>query len=143
MAGQLRDYSPPPEYATRGAGAASLVGFAAIIMILTGGVQALTGLVAVRDNEILADNVDHLFSFDPVTWGWIHLIVGGIVLVAGFAVQLGQTWARVVGIILAVLSAITAFLFIPYYPFWGLLIVALDVLVIWGLATYVYEPPTR
>jgi hypothetical protein len=59
-----------------------------------------------------------------------------VVAVAGFAVLSSATWARVVGIIVAVLSAIANFLFIPYYPFWSLLIIALDVLVIWALAAY-------
>jgi hypothetical protein len=69
--------------------------------------------------------------------GVIHLLVGLLVLFAGVAVMSGQTWARVFGIILAGLSALAAnFMFIPYYPFWSLLIIALDVFVIWALAVY-------
>jgi hypothetical protein len=59
-----------------------------------------------------------------------------VVAVAGFAVLSGATWARVVGITVAALSAIANFLFIPYYPFWSLLVIALDVLAIWALAAY-------
>jgi hypothetical protein len=58
------------------------------------------------------------------------------VALAGFFLLSGATWARVVGIIVAVLSAITNFLFVPYYPFWSLLIIALDVFVIWALAAH-------
>jgi hypothetical protein len=54
---------------------------------------------------------------------------------AGIGLLAGQTWARVVGIVLAVLSAIANFLFLPYYPFWSILIIGLDVLVIWALST--------
>ena len=64
------------------------------------------------------------------------MLVGVAVALAGFAVMSGRTWARVVGIILAVLSALSTFSFIPYYPFWSLLIIALDVFVIWALAVY-------
>jgi hypothetical protein len=79
---------------------------------------------------------DYIFSFDLTGWGWVHLLLGILAAVAGFAVLQGQTWARVVGIVLAGLSMIANFLFLPYYPLWSLLIIALDVAVIWALATY-------
>jgi hypothetical protein len=110
--------------------------FAAVMMMLTGGFQALAGLVAIFENEFYAATRNYLFEFDVTTWGWIHLILGVIVALAGFALLSGATWARVVGITLAVLSAIANFLFIPYYPFWSLLIIALNVFVIWALAVH-------
>src|SRR6266699_3620336 len=72
----------------------------------------------------------------PSSSQWIHLIGGAVVAVAGFFVFSGAVWARAVGIVLAALSAIANFLFIPYYPFWSLLMVALDVFVIWALARH-------
>jgi hypothetical protein len=68
--------------------------------------------------------------------GWIHMILGVIVALAGFGLLAGRTWARAVGITLAVLSAIANFMFIPYHPFWALLVIALDVFVIWALAAH-------
>ena len=65
-----------------------------------------------------------------------------LVLFAGFAVLSGQTWGRVVGIILAVLSALANFAFIPYYPFWSLAIIALDVFIVWALAMHGDERAT-
>jgi hypothetical protein len=82
---------------------------------------------------------NYLFKFDVTTWGWIHLILGIIVALAGWGLLSGRTWARVVGITLAVLSAIANFLWLPYYPLWSLLIIALDVLVIWALAAHGHE----
>ncbi len=79
---------------------------------------------------------NHVFEFDTTSWGWIHLIAGIVVLLAGFGVLAGQTWARVVGIMVATLSAIANFMFIPYYPIWSILIIALDVFVIWALAVH-------
>jgi hypothetical protein len=113
--------------------------FASTLMIMIGVFQAFDGLVAIFENEFYVATRNYLFEFDATTWGWIHLILGVVVLAAGFAVLSGALWARTVGIILAVLSAITNFLFIPYYPFWTLLIIALDVFVIWALATYSRE----
>jgi hypothetical protein len=110
--------------------------FAGVIMIMSGVFQAITGLVGVFANEFYVATRNYLFQFDATSWGVIHLLVGLLVLFAGFAVMSGQTWARVVGIILAGLSALANFTFIPYYPVWSLLIIALDVVVIWALAVY-------
>ncbi|HSO56100.1 MAG TPA: hypothetical protein VL330_25905, partial [Actinomycetes bacterium] len=77
-----------------------------------------------------------LFQFDATTWGWIHLVLGVIMAAAGWGLLSGKTWARAVAITLAVLSAIANFLFIPYYPFWSLLIITLDVFVIWAVAAH-------
>jgi hypothetical protein len=110
--------------------------FAAVMMILVGVWQALAGLIAIFENEFYVQTRNYLFEFDATTWGWIHLVIGAIVALAGWGLLSGQTWARVVGITLAALSATSNFLFIPYYPFWSLLIIAVDVLVIWALVAY-------
>lgn len=134
MASQMR-YTAGSDDVPRGV-AAGVISFAAIIMIFAGGFQALVGLSALAGNDIYAETPNYVFQLDLTTWGWVHLIVGGVVFVAGFGIVLGQTWARVVGIILAVVSAIATFAFIPYYPFWALVIIALDVMVVWALATH-------
>jgi len=107
-----------------------------VMMIMSGVFQALAGLIAIFENEFYVAARKYLFEFDVTSWGWIHLILGVIVALAGFSLLSGATWARVVGITLAVLSAIANFAFIPYYPFWSLLIIALDVFVIWALAVH-------
>jgi hypothetical protein len=94
-------------------------------------------------NEIYVVGARYLFTFDVTTWGWIHLLVGIVVGLAGVAVLTGQLWGRVVGIGLAVLSMIASFMFIPYYPVWSLLIIALDVFVIWALCSYDREAARR
>ena len=110
--------------------------FAAIMMIMVGVFQALQGLIAIFENEFYVATRNYIFQADATTWGWIHLILGLLVAFAGWGLFSGRTWARVVGITLAVLSAIANFLFIPYYPFWSLLIITLDVFVIWALAAH-------
>jgi len=110
--------------------------FAALMMIMAGCFQAFAGLVAIFQNEFYVTTRNYVFEADATTWGWTHLIVGVIMVLAGFGLMSGQTWARVVAIFLAVLSAISNFLFIPYYPLWSLLIIALDVFVIWALAAH-------
>jgi hypothetical protein len=108
--------------------------FAAIMMIMVGVFQALQGLVAIFENEFYVATRNYLFQLDATSWGWIHLLLGLVVAFAGYGLLSGRTWARAVAITLALLSAISNFLFIPYYPFWSLLIIALDVFVIWAVA---------
>src|SRR5664279_2424984 len=102
------------------------------MMIMAGGFQTLAGLVALFQNEFYVSTRNYLLKFDATSWGWIHLLLGLLVLFAGIAVLSGQTWGRMIGVILAVLSALANFAFIPYYPFWSLAIVTLDVFIIWA-----------
>ena len=76
---------------------------------------------------------NYTFDLDVSGWAWIHLIVGALVAITGFSLFAGRTWAAVAAIVLAMLSAITNFFFIPYYPFWSLLVIAIDVWIIWAL----------
>lgn len=110
--------------------------FAAVMMIMAGVFGAIAGFVAILENDLYLIRGDYAFKWDVTTWGWIHLVLGLMVAAAGVAVFTGQAWARAVGMALAVLSAIANFMFLPYYPVWSMLIIALDVAVIWGLAKY-------
>jgi hypothetical protein len=116
--------------------------FAAVMMLLTGTFQVLAGLVAIFENEFYVSTRNYLFQFDATSWGWIHLIVGLIVAFAGWGLLSGRTWARVVAITLAVLSATANFLFLPYYPFWALTVIALDIFIIWALTAHGHDLQT-
>ena len=116
--------------------AIGLTTFAGVIMIIAGCFQAFTGVVAIFENEFYVNTPNYILEFDVSAWGWIHLLIGLVVLGAGFGVLSGQTWGRVVGIILAGVSALANFVFIPYYPLWSLVIIALDVFIIWALAAH-------
>ena len=122
--------------------AVSFTLFAAIMMLMAGMFQALAGLVAIFQNEFYVATRNYLFQFDATTWGWIHLVVGLVVAFAGWGLLSGRTWARVVGITLALVSAIANFLFIPYYPFWALTVITLDIFVIWALTAHGHDLQT-
>jgi len=110
--------------------------FAGIMMAMNGIFSALAGLAALIEDEFYVVLPNYLLELDATTWGWIHVILGIVVAIAGFSVLTGKTWARVIGILVASLSAIANFAFIPYYPLWSILIIAIDVVVIWALATH-------
>ena len=114
--------------------AAGLILFAGLMMIMVGIWQALQGLIAIFENEFYVATRNYTFQFDATSWGWIHLLLGLLVAFAGCGLLSGRTWARVVAITLAVLSAIANFLWLPYHPFWALLIIAVDVFVIWPIS---------
>lgn len=110
--------------------------FAGLMMIMVGAFQAINGIAAIWNNSYFVVTDNYIFRFNVTTWGWIHLIAGIVVLLAGFGIFSGAVWARTVGVIIAVLSAVINFLFLPYYPMWSILIIAVDVAVIWALTAH-------
>jgi hypothetical protein len=111
--------------------------FGGVMLMMVGGFQAIQGLVAIfRDDYYLVSRSGLLLTMDFTAWGWTHLIIGLIAVGTGIGVLVGQTWARVVGIIIAVLSALANLAFLPAYPIWSTIIIAMDVLVIYALAVH-------
>ena len=111
--------------------------FASLMMIMLGFFQAVTGLVAIFDDEYyLVTDGGLVVSVDYTVWGVLHLIIGIVAFAAGYAVMKGRTWGRAVGIILAVGSAVVNMAFIAAYPVWSILIIALDVVIIYALAVH-------
>ena len=111
--------------------------FAATIMVVVGSFQVIQGLVAIfKDDYYLVAKSGLVVNVDYAAWGWTHLVAGAIILAAGVALFTGQMWARVVGVILAGLSAILNFAFIAAYPWWSTIVIALDVLVILAITMH-------
>ena len=117
--------------------------FAGLMLMLIGSFHAITGLAAIFENEYFVVGANYLYEVDVTAWGWLHLLFGIVVVAAGFGIFNGATWARIVGITIASLSAIGNFFWIPYQPVWALLIIALDVLVIASLSAYSPERDAR
>jgi hypothetical protein len=103
------------------------------MMMISGVLIEITALVALFMNQIFTKVPEYSYALDAKTWGWVHLVLGIFLGVAGWGVLRGRLWARVVGTILAASSAVTHFMFIPYQPLWSILIVALNILIIWAL----------
>ena len=116
--------------------AVGLTVFAGVMMIMLGVFQVIQGVVALFNDTLYVAGQKWVFQFDITTWGWIHLIVGALIVVAGFFVFRGAVWARAVGIGIAAISAVLNFMWLPYYPLWAILIITLDVFVIWALAVH-------
>ncbi|MBO0874031.1 MAG: hypothetical protein J2P19_11625 [Pseudonocardia sp.] len=125
---------------TDNAWASGLTVFAGTVMLISGVWHVLVGIAALVRDAVYVATPQYIYSVDLTVWGWIYLLLGVLVAVAGAAVFSGQLWARVIGIGLAGLSLVANFVFLPHYPIWSLLVIALDVAVIWALAVYRREP---
>jgi hypothetical protein len=120
----------------RGVAQAGFTVLAATLMILSGLWSFLEGLVAIfRTGSFFTTLPNYTFQFSVHSWGWVHLAIGVVLFAAGACVLLGQAWAKALGIVLAVCSGIANFIFLPYYPLWSIVVIAIDVFIIWALAT--------
>ncbi|MBL1074031.1 hypothetical protein JK358_06450 [Nocardia sp. 2] len=110
---------------------------AGVVLFVIGVLSILEGISAVASDDLLIVNVnDYLYKFNTTGWGWTHIIIGGLVVIAAVGLMAGTTWGRAAAIVLAAASIVANFLWLPYYPAWSLLIIALDVFVIWAVATW-------
>src|SRR4051812_4098613 len=100
--------------------AVGFTAFAAFMMLMIGMFQIFNGLGAIFENEFYVVTKNYFLEFDVTTWGVIHLIIGIGVVIAGLGLFTGARWARILGVVIAVLSAISNFAFIPYQPAWSL-----------------------
>jgi hypothetical protein len=108
------------------------------VMLLTGGfINIIEGIVALaKDDFYLVGRGGLAISADFTAWGWGLLLFGALLIVTGYGVMVGQTWARVTAIILAGINVLVNMVFLPAYPVWGLIVITLDVLVIYSLAVH-------
>jgi len=110
--------------------------YAAVMMIMIGFFHAIAGLVGILEDDLYVLTSDYVFSFDVTTWGWVHMVMGVIVVLAGFALLSGAVWARTIGVILAVVSVLANFAWLPWYPLWAIIMITANVFVIWALTAH-------
>ncbi|MFB7589967.1 hypothetical protein [Streptomyces sp. NPDC056169] len=137
--GQWKNTGAAPGNAHRSGDGGGVAGggtvFAAVLLSLSGVLGILQGITAIAKDDVYARVGNYVFEFDLTAWGWIHLVLGIIVVLTAVGLFMGANWARATGIVLASLSAIANFLWLPYQPWWALTILAIDVFVIWALCT--------
>ncbi len=119
--------------------AAGYAAFAAILLMIVGVFHAFAGLVALFDDTFYVVGNKWIFEFDVTAWGWIHLIGGIVVVLAGVGIFSGNLAARLVGIVAAVMSAVVNFAWLPYYPVWSAIMIALSIGVIWALTVHGHD----
>lgn len=109
--------------------------FAAVLLLVSGILAICQGIAAIAEDDVYARIGNYVFEFDLTAWGWIHLILGLIVVLIGWGLFRDMNSARVAGIAVAGLSMIANFIWLPYQPWWSITIIAIDVFVIWALCS--------
>ncbi|WP_369181930.1 DUF7144 family membrane protein [Streptomyces mutabilis] len=138
--------APSPGRSTHGAGAPRSadrssgwvtggVVFAGVLLLLNGALAVLQGIAAIAEDDVYARVGSYVYELNLTGWGIIHVILGALVLATGYGLLKDMAWARFAGILLASLSLIAQFLFLPYSPVWSVIMMAIDVFVIWALAS--------
>ena len=109
--------------------------FAAVMLIFNGAMSILEGITAILKDDVIVVTRNYAYSFDLTTWGWLHLALGIVLVLAGLALFNGSLWARVIAVAGAGVSMVLQFLWLPHYPLWALVVIALDIFVIWAVCT--------
>ena len=125
--------TPPASYSSAAVGWAA---FAGIMLIIYGVFDVIQGIVALANNEFFLITEDYVFEFNITTWGWIHVIGGIILILAGAGIFSGNVLARTVGVVMAALGVIWNFAWLPYYPIWSIIAIAIGIAVIWALTVH-------
>jgi len=111
-------------------------GFAGVMLIMIGIFDTIQGLVALFNDEFYVVTQEWVFEFDITAWGWIQLILGVILIASGIGIFSGNVAARTVGVIMAGLAAIVNFAWLPYYPVWSIVVIAICIAIIWALTAH-------
>ncbi len=111
-------------------------GFAGIMLVIIGAMNFIQGLVAVIDDKFYVVGQEWVFEFDVTAWGWIHMILGIILVMSGFGIFTGNVAARTVGVAIAAIAAVVNFAWLPYFPVWSIIVIAICIAVIWALTAH-------
>lgn len=111
--------------------------FASMMMVLVGAFQVIVGLTALFNSGYYVVGEQGLvIRLDYTAWGWTHIVLGAVAVAAAFGLMAGRTWARAVGIAMALVSAIVNLAFVSAHPLWSVIVIALDVIVIYAIAAH-------
>jgi hypothetical protein len=96
----------------------------------------LQGISALVNDQLLLVGPDYVYKFNMTGWGWVHIVVAILLGAVAVGVMFAATWARVAAIAMASVSIVVMFVWLPYYPLWSIIVIALDVIVILAVATW-------
>ncbi|MEU8767656.1 hypothetical protein ACIQUZ_24225 [Streptomyces griseus] len=133
--GASRPADPRPGGGSGSPWAAGGTVFAGVLLFVDGVLGVLKGIAGIASNDVYTRINDYVFKFSVTSWGWIHLVLGVILILVGWGILSGAAWARAAGVVLASLNLIANFMWLPYTPVWAIVTIAIDVFVIWALCT--------
>lgn len=107
--------------------------FAGMVLVIVGFLDAMWGLAAILNNQVVVVGGQGVIVADVTTWGWVHLILGSIMALTGMALFTGNSTARSVAVVFVAINAISQIVFFPLAPLWAFLMIILDVTIIYQL----------
>ncbi|WP_405778571.1 hypothetical protein [Streptomyces sp. NBC_00859] len=131
-------HEPRHPQSGRGGGSAWASGgtlFAGVLLIVDGVLAVLNGIVGIAKDNVYTHVGHYTYQFSLTSWGWIHLIIGVVLLLTGFGILSGAPWARWLGVAMAAISVVANFMWLPYQPIWAFVAIAMGVFVIWSLVS--------
>lgn len=124
---------------SRATGWVGWVVFAGLMLVLSGALDILWGIIALTRHQIFEGPHGNVIDLNYTTWGWIEVVWGVVVLAAGIGLFTGALWARIIAVVIASVSVIGNLLVIGAYPIWSVIVIALDVLVIYAVTVHGHE----
>jgi hypothetical protein len=107
--------------------------FAGIMLLVAGGFSLVYGLAAVLNDQVVTVGGQGVIVWDFTVWGWVHLVVGAVMLLTSWGLFALQGWARWTAIFIAVVNSLLQMAVITAFPLWSLLMITLDVIIIYQL----------
>ncbi|MEU3711959.1 DUF7144 family membrane protein [Streptomyces catenulae] len=116
--------------------------FAGIVLIVGGILDILKGITALSSDAIYTTVNQYVYRFDLTAWGWVLVALGIVAVITGLGLLTDAMWARILGVMMASLSLIANFMWLPYQPLWAIISIALAAWVIWALCAHRPQHPT-
>ncbi|MFG2426821.1 hypothetical protein [Streptomyces sp. NPDC048590] len=134
------DSSRSPARDPGGPWAAGGVMFAGVLLLVDGILAVVKGIAGIASDEVYTRVSNYTFAFDVTAWGWVHLVLGVVLVFVGWGILQGAAWAWGVGVGLAALNIVVNFVWLPYQPVWAVISIAIDAFVIWALCAHRAKP---
>ncbi|UVO12174.1 hypothetical protein NM962_20130 [Mycobacterium sp. SVM_VP21] len=132
--------TPPQQHLPAKQVVAGSATFAAAALILTSALlTVLQGISALGGDDLVVvgqGDLDYIYEFNTTVWGWVLIVLGVALIVVAFGLFWGKSWARVAAVVMASMSIVGMFLWLPHYPVWAIIVIALDVIVIWAVSAW-------
>jgi len=119
----------------RGFAADATATFGGVLLLIASTFDILQGGSAVANDDLYAQGSEYLYKFDMTAWGWVHVILGVLGVAVAVGILVRAAWGQITGIMVASLSMLTNFMFLPIYPVWSAFIIGFNAIVIWALCS--------
>lgn len=124
-----------PSSAKQAVAAGAAIGTGALLGVV-GVLAVIQGLAAILQGPTFVIGFEYVYKIDANGWGWVHLLLGLAAIGVAVGLIMKKSWAAIAAIVIAGLSIVTNFMWLPYYPWWSIILIGLDVFIIWSVSVW-------